>query len=427
MAIDRHDIPKRFCGSADTLRLLLLDLISDGRDVPPERVAALDATAWRAMLDMVRQHRLGALLHWQFEHRHAALTIPDSVRVEVHEAWRISTKRMLGMCYELSAMSRLLDAAGIRSVALKGPFLAYHAYPQPALRPMRDLDILVPEDRLVDAWHALIAAGAQPALGGDGDLHVRHALEADEHHLPALLTPSGFSKLELHRGIQSAASAMDRGRNTLLLDGVWANAREHSIGTTSIAFPAATDMLLHLIMHAAYDHLLNNGPLVLADIAFLLRGHAVDWDRFWQITEELQSMRGVVLVLDLAADYWRDLPIAWTPAAADLRTRIEGVRESAALLLLQDRELTPDIWRKRGTGQSRSAIGRVVRRLFLSRAEMALLFPGAARSPFLLLCHPLRWWQLATRRIPQARRASRRADFRRQAEIDTRVSRWLEV
>jgi len=427
LAIDRHEIPKRFGKPADTLRLLLLDLISDGRDVPPEGVAALDTTAWRAMLDMVRQHRLGGLLHWQFERRHAALPIPDAVRAEVHDAWRTSTRRMLGMRYELSTLSKLLDAASIRSVALKGPFLAYHAYPQPALRPMRDLDILVPEDRLTDAWHALVAAGARPALVGDGDLHVRHALEVDKHHLPALLTPSGFSKLELHRGIQSAASAMDCDRNTLLLDGVWTHAREHSIGTTSIAFPAPTDMLLHLIMHAAYDHLLNNGPLVLADIAFLLRGHAVDWDRFWRTTEELRSMRGAVLLLDLAADYWRDLPIAWTPAAAGLRTRIEAVREPAALLLLQNRELTPDVWRKRGTGQSRSAIGRVVRRLFLSRAEMALLYPDAARSPFLLLCHPLRWWQLATRRIPQALRTSRRADFRRQAEIDTRVSRWLGV
>jgi hypothetical protein len=332
---------------------------------------------------------------------------------------------MLGMCYELSTLSKLLDAAGIRSVALKGPFLAYHAYPQPALRPMRDLDILVPEDRLMDAWHALIAAGAQPALGGDGDLRVRHAIRADKHHLPALLSPSGFSKLELHRGVQSAESAKDYDRNTVLLDSVWAHAREHSIGTASIAFPTPTDMLLHLIMHAAYDHLLNNGPLVLADIAFLLRGHAVDWDRFWQIAEQSQSMRGAVLLLDLAADYWRDLPIAWTPAAVDLRTRLEAIREPAALLLLQDRELTPDIWRKRG--RSRGAVRQLLGRLFISRDEMGLLYPAAARSPRIFLRYPARWWWLATRRIPEARRMGRRRDLRHQAAIDADVSRWLRA
>ncbi|HWU72169.1 MAG TPA: nucleotidyltransferase family protein [Sphingomonas sp.] len=425
MAIDRPEVPKRSGERADTLRLLLLDLISDRRDVSPESVAALDAAAWRAMLDMVRQHRLGGLLHWQLERRHAALPIPDAVRAELHEAWRTATRRMLGMCYELSTLSKLLAAAGIRSVALKGPFLAYHAYPQPALRPMRDLDILVPEDRLMDAWHALIAAGAQPALGGDGDLRVRHAIRVDKHHLPALLSPSGFSKLELHRGVQSAESAKDCDRNILLLDSVWANACEHSIGTTSIAFPRPTDMLLHLIMHAAYDHLLNNGPLVLADIAFLLRGHAVDWNRFWHMAEELRSMRGAVLLLDLAADYWRDLPIVWTPAAVDLRTRIEAIRVSAALLLLQDRELTPDIWRNRG--RSRGAVRQLLGRLFISREEMGLLYPTAARSRRILLRYPARWWWLATRRIPEARRMGRRTDLRHQAAIDAAVSRWLRA
>ena len=427
MGIDRQEFSGRSGEPADALRLLLLDLLSDAREVSPEDVAALDGAAWRAILGMVRQHRLGGLLHWQFEHRHTALAVPDDVREEVREAWRVSTRRMLGMQYELSTMSKLLAAAGIRSVALKGPFLAYHAYPEPALRPMRDLDILVPEDRLILAWNTLIAAGAEPALDGDADLRLDHALRTDEHHMPALLTPSGFSKMELHRGVQSAASAMDCDRNTMLLDGVWTHALERSIGTTPITFPAPTDLLLHLIMHAAYDHLLNNGPLVLADIAFLVRRHAVDWDRFWRTAKELQSMRGVVLLLDLAADYWRDLPIDWPPAATDLRKQLDAVRESAALLLLQDRELTPDIWRKRGTGQSRGAIGRVIGRLFISRKEMGLLYPAAARTPLILLCYPARWWRLATRRIPEARRAGQRADLRHQAAIDTRVSRWLRV
>jgi hypothetical protein len=211
LAIDRHEFPGHSGEPADALRLLLLDLISDARDVNRERVATLDATAWRAMLDMVRQHRLGALLHWQIEHRHTALAIPDDVREEVHDAWRISTRRMLGMQYELSTMNKLLETAGIRSVALKGPFLAYHAYPQPALRPMRDLDMLVAENRLIDAWNTLIAAGARPVAGGDQhDLRLAVALRADKHHLPGLETPSGFAMVELHRGIQSAASARER-------------------------------------------------------------------------------------------------------------------------------------------------------------------------------------------------------------------------
>jgi hypothetical protein len=372
---------------ADALRLLLLDLISDARDVSPERVASLDADSWRTLLDTARQHRLGGLLHWQLERRHAALAIPEAVREEAREAWRNAIRRMLGLQYELTKLSTLLANAEIRSIALKGAFLAYHAYPDAALRPMRDLDILVPEDRLVDAWNVLVAAGARP-LSQDGvtdDFRLDHALRAGKHHLPALVTPSGFSKMELHRGVQSAASAMEFDRNALLLDGIWTHATTLPIATAQIGFPAPTDMLLHLIMHAAYDHLLNNGPLVLSDIAFLLRRHAIDWTRFWHATEALQAMRGAVLLLDLASAYWRDLPIDWSPAATALRDDLGTIRPSAALLLLQDRELTPDIWRRRGTGQARGAAGRAIARLFISRAEMALLYPAVARSPRLFL------------------------------------------
>jgi hypothetical protein len=425
LTIDQDADSWRAGGPADALRLLLLDLISDARHVGPESIAWLDAEAWRKLLDTAREHRLGGLLHWQLDRRHAALQVPATVREEAKEAWRTSTRRLLGMQYELSTLSKLLADAGIRSIALKGAFLAYHAYPDAALRPMRDLDILVPEDRLIDAWNVLISAGARPVLGGDDELRLNHALRNDKHHMPALLTPSGFSKLELHRGVQSAASAMDCDRNTLLLDGVWAHARELSIGTTPIAFPAPTDLLLHLIMHAAYDHLLNNGPLVLADIAFLLRRHAMDWDRFWRAAEDLEAMRGVVLLLDLASRYWLDLPIEWSAQAENLRGQIGAVRDSAALLMVQDRALAPDIWRKRGTGQPRGGVRRLIARLFISRVEMALLYRVDPRSPRLLLYYPMRYWRLATRRIPETLLTAQRADLRHQAAIDVRVSRWL--
>jgi hypothetical protein len=427
LAIERQVFPARSGKPADALRLLLLDLLSDRHEVDAQGVAALDTAAWRALLDMVRQHRLGALLHWQLERRHAGLAVPEMVRDEVKQAWRNSKRRMLGMQYELTTLSKLLGAAGVRSIALKGAFLAYHAYPDAALRPMRDLDILVSEDRLLDAWDCLLAAGAQPAGAGREDDRLGYALSADKHHLPALLTPSGFSKVELHRGIQSTAGAVGRDRNVRLLDGLWKHAISLPIAATPIGFPAPTDMLLHLIMHAAYDHLLNNGPLVLSDIAFLVRRHAIDWRRFWQTIAELRSMRGAVLLLDLTDRYWRDVPIEWTQAATALRDELDAIRDPAALLLLQDRELTPDIWRKRGSGQPRGAVQRVIARLFISRAEMALLYPVAAGSPLLIFYYPRRWWRLATRRIPQAWKTGQRDDLRHLAAIDTHVARWLHV
>lgn len=93
-----------------------------------------------------------------------------------------------------------LRAARVEPVALKGSALLATAYPETALRPMHDVDILIPPGRFVRAFDALESAGwrplrgsrrqyfstlrsfhALPVIGPDSvetDLH-RHMLEED--------------------------------------------------------------------------------------------------------------------------------------------------------------------------------------------------------------------------------------------------------
>ena len=58
---------------------------------------------------------------------------------------------------------RVLRAAGVEVVAIKGAALAFFHYPDPALRPMGDLDLLLRDPRdLERATAALVAAGWTP-------------------------------------------------------------------------------------------------------------------------------------------------------------------------------------------------------------------------------------------------------------------------
>ena len=64
-------------------------------------------------------------------------------------SWRAAHRRAaitaLAQCADLARTAGLLEAAGFAPIALKGAWLAHHAYPEPAQRPMRDLDLLVRE------------------------------------------------------------------------------------------------------------------------------------------------------------------------------------------------------------------------------------------------------------------------------------------
>ena len=72
-------------------------------------------------------------------------------------------------------------------VLLKGPEVAA-LYPEPTLRPFRDLDLLVPMPH--EAWRSLVQAGFHPT--GDPSLYV------DIHHLRPLYLPGYPLVIELH-------------------------------------------------------------------------------------------------------------------------------------------------------------------------------------------------------------------------------------
>ena len=412
----------------DTLRMLVLDLLSDTREVTPARIAGLDSADWDKVIKMVGQHRVGALLDWQLQRRHPSLPIPDRVRGELAKARAHHSMRLLGMQYELCAADKLLASAGITAIALKGAFLAFHAYPDAGLRPLRDLDLLVPEDRAIEAFDLFVANGATQC--NPGETRLEFALRVDAHHLPILWTPSKFGKIEVHRHIQKINGVRAQARNALLVEALRGHAVAAPIAGMPIAFPAPTDLLLHLVMHAAYDHILNNGPLVLSDIAFLLRAHEVDWPRFWSLAEAADATRGAVLLLDLTERYWGPLPVDWSADAETVRAALGDIRESAALLMLQDRVLGGEIWRLRDDGKSarlRQAARRVLSRLFVSRLEMGMLYGISARSPLVYLHYPRRWWSLLTRRMPQSLRKRQADGLRDQQATDAHVSAWLRA
>jgi hypothetical protein len=71
---------------------------------------------------------------------------------------------------------RVLEAAGIPTLVLKGAALAILHYRDAGARPMEDVDVLVPRDRARDAMRVLRAAGFSPAFPApEAKIGVRHA------------------------------------------------------------------------------------------------------------------------------------------------------------------------------------------------------------------------------------------------------------
>ena len=270
------------------LRRILLALVGTG-DVPD--LAHLAAPDWAALNALAAQHRLKPLLHFQ---QAGDIRIPAAVRADWHQAHRGAALQAMLTRQELRECVALLEAAGTAPIALKGAWLGAHAYPAPALRPMRDIDLLVPQDQVLAAYAALKAAGYRDY--GPAEMSLEQAMRLDKH-LPPLVAPRG-TVVELHHRLWEPDGRLDHASPV------------EQAGTTQvvrdddgIAYLTPAETLAHLIVHAVYSHRLDCGPLLLPDIDYLLRAEPIDWPVFWQRASAEGWRSGARLVLELVASY----------------------------------------------------------------------------------------------------------------------------
>lgn len=116
--------------TADPGAILLQLMAADGR-LPEGAAANLPPLAWQRIDGIARLHRLQPLLHHRTRHRR---DIPASILDGWSEARRGGAAIALVQLAELRATIALLESADLHPVALKGAWLAWHIYPEPALR-----------------------------------------------------------------------------------------------------------------------------------------------------------------------------------------------------------------------------------------------------------------------------------------------------
>jgi len=403
------------------LQRLLLDILSPIRPVDPATVAQLADDEWETLLRMARHHRLRPMLHWHLTRERADLTAPRRFKEALAAGFERAAMRALRLQRELLLVHRHLEKAKIPHLALKGAFLAFYAYPHPALRPMRDLDLLVPETMALKAYEVLLDNGlTRPNKYYRGDLDA--ALEAS-HHLPPLYCASGQVSIELHTRFSRPDGT---GVPDLAHDaGLWRRAVHQPIADRTLCYLAPTDLLLYLIQHAVHQHRLDNGPLVLSDLAYLLERHTIDWPLFWRRAQQHGQTRGALLLLKMVEHYFGGQPVEWTESVQTEHESAKAQAEKAAVLTLRRSAGRYD------TLASRSGIakklGILFKHAFPSKREIAARYPVSEESRRIYLWYFARLWRLSTVHLPEYL-AGRRADSNgNEADAILALDRWLRA
>jgi hypothetical protein len=259
---------------------------------------------------------------------HLAAALPDSVvpaaaRARLIGEARAARARHLVMTTELGRLLRGCRAAGLPVIVLKGPALAETVYPEPALRPFSDLDLLVrPADRL--AMDALLR-----------DLGLRRL--ADEHTWEFDIAWDGATLYEAPAGVRvdlhwslltEPRFAWSPGEQA----DVWGRAVPLTVAGERGLQLGREDLVLHLATHLAVHHSLAS-TLRYWDVALVLEraGADLDWEALLARAARWRVQRALFFVLRGAHARF-DAPV---PPAVLAALRPRGPRAVALAGLLR--------------------------------------------------------------------------------------------
>ncbi|MBS7669496.1 nucleotidyltransferase family protein [Croceicoccus gelatinilyticus] len=274
--------------SLDRQKAALLDLIGPARTLP--EWGALDVGDWQAIAAMAQQHRLEPWLHHRLRTAGSEWPVPADRAGRWKDAYRTASFCVLTAQAALVRLARAFGDADVPMVALKGARLAFFDYPEAALRPMRDIDLLVTPDDLPRALDAMEQAGCD--VPADRERAIARALDGDKHLDPILL-PDCQRYVELHHRIA------EPGLPCIDTAAILASAKVEILAGAPIAFPGDAEMLGHQVLHAAYNHRFDCGPLALVDIAQMLTRSPIDAARFAAMANDGGWLAGARLVLAL--------------------------------------------------------------------------------------------------------------------------------
>jgi hypothetical protein len=269
----------------------LLDWLALSPTRPRPDPSALTAADWDELIAQACRHGVAPQL---FRRLLAAAREGPVPRGALQCVWLAAARqkaKAARLQQELPAVLRRLRTAGITPVLLKGAHLATVVYPDPALRPMDDFDLLVPRAELAAAEQALCAAGyTTPRTESIAEACAR------DHSLPTLLQ-AGTYPIELHWTLATPADEVP-----LDLEGLWDRAQRVTVYGESAYVLAPEDTLLHICLHATVHHLFDQGLRPLLDLVALLDRHGttLDWNAVVARARAWDLERAVYLLLALA-------------------------------------------------------------------------------------------------------------------------------
>lgn len=248
---------------------------------------------WARVLELADHHGLTLLLN-RYLGRDAPVFVPDPVLDRLRARARLRTRDNLRLTAELVELSAAMEAAGIETIAYKGPVLSTRVFGDPSLRDYDDLDLLVRPRDVEAASRLLERRGLKPWFEVRGD---REQRLPDSQYARHFGDVENRLAVDLHWGFSQPylSFAIDEAR-------IWETSETVPVGGRLIRTIPGPLLLLILCIHGSkHEPFPWNRLKWIVDVAALMTGvDRAEWPAVLDHARELRLERPLLFGLLVA-------------------------------------------------------------------------------------------------------------------------------
>ncbi|MDN4861154.1 nucleotidyltransferase domain-containing protein [Priestia aryabhattai] len=190
---------------------------------------------WDKFLNLATHHRVFSIIYLKLKGNNY---IPQFVIQRLQEKYKENTFQMLKLTKEMGDIAKNFQEDSIPLLFLKGPIIALELYGDISLRTSRDLDVLIPKEKVREAENILIK------LGYERSEPLTPLWKIRKHHL-TYIHPKKMSVVEVHWSLHPQSI------NEPKFYELWKRRREKNIANSPINYLGKEDLFLYLVAHGA--------------------------------------------------------------------------------------------------------------------------------------------------------------------------------
>lgn len=332
-------------------------------DPPRMEWGTLSMSDWGELLALAHREGVGPLLYWRLSRSGKFSLLPEDVRTALRTLYAMTWSQNQRLFKELGSLLALFREAGITPVLLKGGCHALTIYPDMGLRPMGDLDILVPKRQFAEAVRLAGSLGY-----ADSKPEAAPGLKDLLNHEACLVKTDGSAVVEIHHSLVADQTFT----YAVPVDWFWEQVEPLPVSDPRLAglyMLTPTAQLLYAAAHAMLQHGGHTVPLRWEyDMDQLVRTYSsrLDWDLL------LSQARAFEWTSALQAALARARESFDTPIPPEVLVRLEhNTDRHANLVALKQTRPATHILEERLKLLSLNWVGRL-------RLVWALLLPSPA-------------------------------------------------